>query len=143
MIVKNLQRGFSLISAIFLLVVLSALGAAMVSFSSSQNQSLAMDVMGSRALQAANAGIEWAAYNIISSPGFSGVNTFGPTSGNPLLGTLAPFEVSVTCAATAHSDAVAAGSGVENIWSYEIAASAAFGTAGTPGYVERRVNAKR
>ena len=46
---KKLQRGFSIVTAIFLLVVLSFLGVAMVTFSAAQHQSSALDVMGSRA----------------------------------------------------------------------------------------------
>jgi hypothetical protein len=42
----------------------------------------------------------------------------------------------------AQSDAVVAGSGIENVWSYDITASAVYGTAGTADYVERVVRAK-
>src|SRR5512143_3559755 len=136
------QRGFSLVTAIFLLVVLAGLGAAMVSFSTAQNQGLAMDLMGSRAYQAANAGIEWAAYNIAVNPGVAGAKSFGPTAGNALGGNLSPFDVTVSYTATAQSDAVVAGAIVQNIWSYTITASAVYGTAGTPNYVERVVQAK-
>ncbi|MFH0935175.1 MAG: agglutinin biogenesis protein MshP, partial [Pseudomonadota bacterium] len=92
---KRIQQGFSLVSAIFLLVVLAGLGVAMVSISTTQNQGLAMDVMGSRAYQAASAGIEWAAYNIASNPGVPGANAFGPVAGNALGGNLSEFEVAV------------------------------------------------
>lgn len=140
----KIQRGFSLVSAIFLLVVLAALGAAMVTFSTAQNQTLAMDVLGARAYQAANAGIEWAACNIASAPGvsrpFATIAT--PGTATALDGNLAPFTVAVGYAALAQSDAVVAGSGVENVWSYTITASAAYGTSGAPDYVERVVNAK-
>lgn len=141
--VKNIQRGFSLVSAIFLLVVLAALGAAMVTFSTAQNQNLAMDVLGSRAYQAANAGIEWAAYNIASAPGQQkAFATIASPGANPLDGNLAPFTVAVGYTVLAQSDAVAAGSGVENVWSYDITASAVYGTAGSANYVERVVRAK-
>ncbi len=138
----KVQRGFSLVSAIFVLVVLAALGAAMVTFSTSQSQSLAMDVLGSRAYQAANAGVEWAAYNIATNPGTAGATSFGPTAGNALGGNLASFDVSVSYTAVAHSDAAIAGAMVGNVWSYDITASAVYGTAGTAAYVERVVNAK-
>ena len=136
---NHLQRGFSLISAIFLLVVLAGLGAAMVSFSTAQNQSQAMDVLGSRAYQAANAGIEWAAFNIALNPGGPGNVTFVPGT---LGGDLQPFAVTVGYAATLYSDETVAGSGVQNMWSYDITASAVYGTAGTANYVERVVTAK-
>lgn len=140
------QRGFSLVSAIFLLVVLAVLGAAMVSFSTAQNQDLAMDVMGSRAYQAANAGIEWAAYNIAvnSSVAKTAAPVFVPGTGTALGGSLAPFTVSVGYTAASQVDDTAYPStGVtQTFWSHDITASAVYGTPGTPGYVERVVSAK-
>lgn len=135
---NNVQRGFSLISAIFLLVVMAGLGAAMVTFSTSQSQNLAMDVLGSRAYQAAHAGVEWAAYNIALNDASSNpVPTVIPLAGN-----LADFTVTVSFNAVAHSDVAAAGGPVVSIWTHDIAASAVYGTPGTLNYVERVVNAK-
>ena len=90
---NTIQRGFSLVSAIFLLVALAALGAAMVTFSTVQNQSQAMDAMGSRAYEAANAGIEWAAYNIATSPGVAkaAAPVFVPGTGTALGGKSGAF----------------------------------------------------
>ena len=138
------QRGFSLVSAIFLLVVLAALGAAMVNFSTTQNQTQAMDVMGSRAYQAADAGIEWAAYNIELNPAVSAAaaQVFTPHTGTALGGNLEPFAVWVGYNAVAQSDAVVAGSGVVTIWTHDITASAVYGTPGSADYVERVLNAK-
>ena len=59
------QRGFSLVSAIFLLVVIAALGTFAVTLSTTQQQSSALDVMGARAYQAAQAGIEWGAFQVL------------------------------------------------------------------------------
>jgi MSHA biogenesis protein MshP len=140
--VNKAQRGFSLVSAIFLLVVLAVLGGAMVTFSTTQNQTQAMDAMGSRAYEAANAGIEWAAYNIATSPGVAKAAAFVPGTGTALGGKLAPFTVNVGYTAIAHSDAAVAGSAVGNMWTYDIAATAVYGVPGTPDYVERVVNAK-
>lgn len=142
--VNKAQRGFSLVSAIFLLVVLAVLGGAMVTFSTTQNQTQAMDAMGSRAYEAANAGIEWAAYNIATSPGVAkaAAPVFVPGTGTALGGKLAPFTVNVGYTAVAHSDAAIVGAVVGNMWTYDIAASAVYGVPGTPDYVERVVNAK-
>ena len=143
---SKLQRGFSLVSAIFLLVVLAVLGAAMVSFSTTQSQGLAMDAMGSRAYQAANAGIEWAAYNIAvnSSVARTAAPVFVPGTGTALGGNLAPFTVTVGYTAVQHVDDTAYPSTgvVQTFWSHDIAASAVYGTPGTPDYVERVVSAK-
>ena len=93
---KKRQHGFSMVTAIFLLVVLAGLGAAMVTLSTSQNQSSALDVMGSRAYQAARAGIEWAAYQVINNSSCPPLTTL-----NNLGGTLSPFAVTVRCTTTA------------------------------------------
>jgi MSHA biogenesis protein MshP len=136
---RDIQQGFSIVTAIFLLVVLSFLGIAMVSFSTTQHQSSAMDVLGSRAYQAARAGIEWAAYQVAQSPASAAVAATCATNfaAGSLGGTLSPFAVKVTCTPTSY---------IENgstVWVYDVAASATTGgTAGDPGYVERVINVK-
>ncbi|MBU1968365.1 MAG: hypothetical protein KKF18_04000 [Gammaproteobacteria bacterium] len=146
---KCKQRGFSLVSAIFLLVVLAGLGAAMVSFSTTQNQGLAMDAMGSRAYQAASAGIEWAAYNVQTNVGMSApvpTVVFAPSTPTALAGNLSDFAVTVSIAAASavdDTDWPPDGSTVGDVvWSYDITASAVWGTAGTENRVERVLNAK-
>ncbi len=141
---KNMQRGFSLISAIFLLVVLAGLGAAMLAFSTAQNKSQTMDVLGSRAYEAANAGVEWAAYNIETTSSASAAATlvFAHGTGTALAGVLSPFDVTVSYTAVAVSDAAVTGGPVGNVWTHDITASAVMGAAGTSNYVERVINAK-
>lgn len=56
---RERARGFALVSAIFLVVILALLAAALVSLSGTQAGGQALDVGGSRAWQAARAGIEW------------------------------------------------------------------------------------
>ncbi len=51
--------GFALPSAIFLLVILAALGAFILTVSTTQHAGAALDVAGARAYQAARAGVEW------------------------------------------------------------------------------------
>jgi MSHA biogenesis protein MshP len=53
------QRGIGIVTAIFLLVVLAALGVAMVSIFTAQQATSALDVMGARGYLAARAGAEW------------------------------------------------------------------------------------
>jgi len=60
------QNGFSIIAAIFILVVLAALGAFMVTISTTQQVGSALDIQGSRAYQAARSGIEWGLYKVQS-----------------------------------------------------------------------------
>jgi len=60
---RRRSRGVGIVTAIFLLVVLSGLGVALVTLFTSQRQALLLDEQGVRALQAARAGIEWGLYH--------------------------------------------------------------------------------
>lgn len=91
--IRARMRGASLITAIFLLVVLAGLGVAMVSLSSSQQKSSAMDVLGSRAYLAARAGAEWGVFQALRG-GACGTSTFAMPAGSE---TLAAFHVTVVC----------------------------------------------
>jgi MSHA biogenesis protein MshP len=71
----EIERGFSLIAAIFLLVVLALMGALIASVTGMQQGSAQLDVQGVRAYQAARTGMEWAIYQVVD-PG----NTLNPTS---------------------------------------------------------------
>ena len=95
------QRGFSLVSAIFLLVVMTVLGAAMVNLSVTQHVSSGLDVQGARAYQAARAGIEWGLYRSLRQASCSA----GPSSFSPAGAGISGFTVTVSCAATTFSNA--------------------------------------
>ena len=103
------QRGFSLPTAIFLLVTLAMLGAFVVSVTGFQQKASTLDIQGSRALQAARAGVEWGAYQVLRGanvppgvPGcFAATNlTFDGTS-------MSGFTTTVTCTRTTHSELTA------------------------------------
>ncbi len=132
---KKKQKGFSIVSAIFLLVVLAFLGTAMVTFSTNQQQSAAMDVMGSRAYQAARAGIEWGAYQLLRN-GACVASTPLPA----LAGTLSGFTVTVTCSIGAAGAASEVSAATGTVTVYDLASTATQGGApGQPDYVERVV----
>ncbi len=94
------QRGFSLVTAIFVVVVLASLGAYLVTIGSTQQTATALQVQGVRAYFAALSGREWAAYgatagqashDAICAPG-GRITTFA-LSGPGLQG----FQVRVDC----------------------------------------------
>ncbi len=87
--IQQTQRGFAIVAAIFLLVVLAALGAFMLTFSNTQHLTSAQDVQGSRAYWAARAGTSWAISSITAAP------TVCPVS--PTTFIVDGFTVSVTC----------------------------------------------
>ena len=88
------RRGFALPSAIFLLVVLAALGAFLLRISTSQQIGAALDVQGARAFQAARAGIEWGLFQSLRNDSCGGGTlSFGGTG-------MAGFSTAVVCART-------------------------------------------
>lgn len=103
-------RGFAIVSAIFILVVLAALGAFIVTVFSHQQVGSALDVLGVRAYLTARAGIEWGLYRVQATPAYNfGYTSIDPntrdcpaatTSFVPAAPTLAGFVVTVTCART-------------------------------------------
>lgn len=88
-------RGFASVSAIFILVVLAALGAFIVNISTSQQIGSAIDVQGVRAYQAARAGIEWGLFRQLQATSCVGATSFAPAAP-----TLTGFTVTVSCTAT-------------------------------------------
>src|SRR3990172_2936053 len=96
------QRGLSIVTAIFLMVVLAMLGAFMLSVTGLQQSSSQLDVQGVRAYQAARAGIEWGAWQVLDPN-----RTLNPVTCSPvvlpgcpasinlsgLAGSLSPFTV--------------------------------------------------
>lgn len=129
------QDGFSIVSAIFILVVLTALGAAMVTFSTVQHTTSAQDIQGSRAYQAARAGIEWGLYQT-QVTGARTTCPASPTTLPALADDLAGFTVVVTCDAVPFNEA-----GVDGIV-FVITSTASAGTPGTANRVERRLEVR-
>ena len=125
-----MQLGFSLISAIFLLVVIAALGTFAVTLSTTQQQSAALDVLGARAYQASKAGIEWGAYQVLRNGGCPA----SPTVLAALPNTLASFRVQVDCSSAAVSEVSA------TITIYQLTSTATQGAVATPDYVERQMS---
>lgn len=107
------EAGFAAVTAIVILVILAVLGAAIVSITGTRSASVAQDVLGSRAYQAARAGIEWGAFQIrnpeITNPAPPGPYTAqyacpGPATSFGLAGELAGFTVTVQCTSTLYTE---------------------------------------
>jgi MSHA biogenesis protein MshP len=143
--------GFAIVAAIFLLVVLAALGAAMLAISNSQQIASALDLQGARAYQAAQAGLEWGLYQVLDpanatvvAPGTATWPHMPDCPGATTL-TIEGFSVDVACtrypggAAGATGPPVYAESGSKrSTVVYEVTATAhAGGAVGSLGYIER------
>jgi MSHA biogenesis protein MshP len=140
---QNRQGGFSLVSAIFILVILAGLGASMVTFSTAQHSTVAMDIQSARAYQAARAGIEWGAYGALAQPpsvlvpGFTCPASPGSTYAMTFAGTqLSGFATVVTCYSTTHAE------GATNVVQSIITSTATYGVANTSDYVARQISAR-
>ena len=151
------QAGFSIIAAIFLLVVLALLAAFIASVTGMQQSSGQLDVLGARAYQSARAGMEWSAWQVLDpnntlnagscSPIVMPTCPASPQNLPALAGSLSGFTVTVTCAQTADTT-----EGNRNVRVFQIVATACNQpSAGscpnvpppvpTNGYVERQVQA--
>jgi MSHA biogenesis protein MshP len=61
-------RGFTLVSVLFIVVVLAALGGALATVSFRQHLGSANELAAAQAMQAARAGLEWAAWQVLRNP---------------------------------------------------------------------------
>jgi len=61
---RYLQRGVSLVTGIFLMLLMAILSAAMVSVVSTSHLNMAADIGGAQAYQAARAGAEWGLFQL-------------------------------------------------------------------------------
>jgi MSHA biogenesis protein MshP len=129
------QGGFSVVAAIFLIVVLGTLGAALVTVATMQHSSAALDLQGARAYQAARAGIEWGLHRVLdpdAAPATPLPACWGPANVTPS-GTLSPFSITVECTETSTDELG------KTIRVYQLKSLAQFGTPGEPNHVAREI----
>lgn len=132
---SSLQAGFATITALFILVTLALLGAYAAGTASMQHSSSVLDVSGTQAYQAANAGIEW---------GLASLKAEGPSActaiGSATSFAVDEFTVTLSCSKPAeHLEA-----GDDNI-AYQLEAIACNAAScpgsatevGNPYYIER------
>ncbi len=142
---KSNQQGFSLITAIFLLVVLATLMGYMVSLRVVQQTMVVMNVQGARALQAARSGLEYGVYQVLG-PGATVASAAawcaGPDSDSVSFDStefaLNSFTVTLGCSLSDHDE------GVVTVTSYQIDALAengdfTLGSDAPPDYVSRKI----
>jgi MSHA biogenesis protein MshP len=127
---RKLEQGFSLVSAIFMLVVLAGLGAYAVRLNTLQQQSVTAALRGSQAFEAARTGAAWAAYRSVNG-GVCAGGTLNLTEG-----ATAGFRVSVQCSESTHTE----GTTTVRIFVLDVRAEA--GAYGGPDYVSRRLQTK-
>jgi MSHA biogenesis protein MshP len=132
------ESGFSLVSAIFILVVLAVLGAALLTVSSLQHTSSGIDFQGVRAYQAARSGVEWGLYRLLDPDGAPAATLPSCWAGSAAVtpgASLSAFTVTATCTRDTANELG------RDIGVYTIVSTATFGTAQQPNHVSRSVRA--
>ena len=125
---KKVQSGFSLITAIFLLVVVAGLVAYMTNIRVVQQTTLVYGVQGARANLAARSGVEWGIFQSIVNGSCAGSTSFADPA-------FAGFDIEVRCVQTTHIE------GTTPVDTYQLTAIASSGSYGSLDYVQRRIQA--
>jgi MSHA biogenesis protein MshP len=130
-------RGFSLVVAIFVILVLAALGAFAIKIGLSQDQTATLDLLVARAQAAADSGIEYGANRVLK--GGAGCAPTGTTYTPLTLATpgLSGFKITVTCTSTPHGLLSASNPIPKTYNVYALISVAQRGTYGTPDFVSR------
>jgi MSHA biogenesis protein MshP len=126
------QQGFSLVSAIFLLVVLAGLGVYAVRLNTMQQQTVTAGLRGAQAYQAARTGVQWGTYRALTPGGSCAASTTLNLSEGAANG----FRVTVQCTSRTHTE----GAGTVHVYQFDVKAEG--GTYGGPDYVSRRLQTK-
>ena len=138
------RRGFTLMSMLFILVALAALGAALASLSQRQQLGSAGELAASKAYQAALTGLEWGSYQVLSG---NGRPACFATRSITLPDQLSDFTVTVSCTRTPANGTLSDGD--QTLAFYELLATACNLTASgacpnnattEPTYVERQLS---
>lgn len=124
------ERGFALVAALFVMVVIAVAVATMSRLSVTQNSSLDLAVQQARAYQAARAGLEWGLHQLMLESN-AGVCPEGNLS---MAGSgLDDFSVSVTCVKLPCAAAVCAQSYAEGTRTFNLYRLTATAGNGSPG----------
>jgi MSHA biogenesis protein MshP len=138
--IHKTERGFASIAAIFLLVVMAALGGFMLTFSNTQQLTSALDLKGSQAYWAARAGLEWGLGSVIRQ---ASITAACPTTDTTLTGFAGGFTVVVTCKMQEYTELYPAPVSTKDIkiFSLTSVANSVAAEPGDVGFIERRVSA--
>ncbi len=130
--IRASQKGFTLVSAVFLIAILAGLSAYLINLRVYQEAGSALDTLGTRAYAAARAGVEWAAYSSLRN------NLCAASTTLALGGTLSGYTVTVACTRSTYNEA---GSSVNVDTIVSTACNNATCPQATPGpnYVERQI----
>ncbi|ABA87655.1 type IV pilus minor pilin MshP, putative [Syntrophotalea carbinolica DSM 2380] len=119
------QKGFSIVTALFILLVLAVLGGFMVTMSGVQSRTSVWALQGARAYHAARSGLEWGGYGALTSGAC--VSDSFPVEG---------FTVTVFCGEESYVE------GGQNYKVYSLTSLAEMGSYGSAEYISRQLRAR-
>jgi len=129
----NKQKGFSIIMAIFILIVLSLLGSYMVKLSGVQHATAVSAIQGARAYYAARAGAEWGIAQLLNNDSCAASSAL----------TINNFAISVDCSdqGITYNEGDLNGNGVADdaFYIYRIKSTASYSNFTNPNYVYRHL----
>lgn len=126
------QHGFSLVSVIFLLVVLAVVVTYAVTISSVQQQTSADSILSSRAEFAAESGTQWAIRTVLSDNSCAAFPADFSLTGGAADG----FRIEAECSLSTYTE------NPETYNVYRLSVIASRGSVDEPDYVSRRVLAR-
>ncbi|NOS74724.1 MAG: pilus assembly protein MshP [Methyloglobulus sp.] len=123
------QQGFSIVMAIFILVVLGLLGGYMVRMSGVQHATSNYALQGARAYQTAKAGLGWATAKINTGSNCANITAQATLTLSGLTG----FTVSLGCTSASYQE------GSDTPIIYQLNAHSEYGAYGSADYVSREL----
>ncbi len=125
------ESGFTIVTTIFIVVILASLAIFMVTLGTTQRATSTFSIIGSRAFYAARSGVEWGVDSVLSN----GVCFANPTTFTLNGGMTSGFDVELNCTSTA----VTEGPDVYNVYNLQVTASR--GQADQDDYFSRTITA--
>ena len=123
------QSGFSIVMAIFILVVLALLSSYMVKMAGAQLSAATFSMQGARAYQSARAGLGWAIARVSAGGGCTEITDASPLSFTGIN----DFSVTLSCTSQSFSEADA------TPVVYKITALSEFDTYSSANYISRSI----
>jgi MSHA biogenesis protein MshP len=127
---ERTAKGFTLVSALFLIVVVSLAGAFLVSLVGVERRTSSLGLLGARAFRAAQSGLEWGIAKAVADPSGCPAATLALAEAG-----LRGYSVVVSCSKSRHQD------GARLITTFALAAQAEHGVLGDADYASRRLRA--
>ena len=130
---KRFSRGFSMVTAIFILVIVATLAVFMVTIGNVQQRTSVLSVLSTRALFAADSGVQWAVRSVLTAGNCSAFPANFVLAGGAENG----YRVNASCTSSSHTEAPNPPYNV-----YRLNVTASLGNIGDADYVSRTIVAK-